>query len=378
MKICHISTAHKNNDDRIFYKECVSLATVGYDVTLIAVGKSDTNQNVKRIGLPQLSRWKRFLFARHLAYKLATQVDADVYHLHDPELLLLVRKFKRKGKQVVFDSHEDYYQQIKIKKYIPLLFRDIIAELFRSYQKYISQFLDGFIFPAENNSLDVQLPITIVNNAPIIGNCSISDNYSPLEQRGDVICYVGGISEDRGIIWLIKAAFLADVKLILAGSFSSNELKNKIMNMPEYACVDYRGIIDYKDIGSIYMESKIGMAVLNNVGQYGTGNNFAIKVMEYCQYGLAVMLNKTPYHQAMIEKYHFGICVEDPTNTKEYAAMIRGLLNSPKLLKDMGKNGREMVEKEFNWNNEFAKLRDLYLSLGLKINNQNFDFLKNS
>lgn len=39
-KICHITSAHMPEDERIFFKECCSLATQGYEVYIVAKGKS--------------------------------------------------------------------------------------------------------------------------------------------------------------------------------------------------------------------------------------------------------------------------------------------------------------------------------------------------
>ena len=45
-KICHVTSAHARYDDRIFYKECLSLASSGYDVTLlVADGLHNENRN---------------------------------------------------------------------------------------------------------------------------------------------------------------------------------------------------------------------------------------------------------------------------------------------------------------------------------------------
>ena len=102
MKVCHMTRVHPSTDTRIFYKECIALAKDGYDVTLVAYGNSREENDVKVVGIGNLpkSRLKRiFLFSKKI-YKAALNVDADVYHLHDPELLPYVKKLKHKGKIV--------------------------------------------------------------------------------------------------------------------------------------------------------------------------------------------------------------------------------------------------------------------------------------
>lgn len=39
IKVCHMASAHGIEDDRIFHKECVSLAKAGYEVYLVERGE---------------------------------------------------------------------------------------------------------------------------------------------------------------------------------------------------------------------------------------------------------------------------------------------------------------------------------------------------
>lgn len=362
MRVCHVSDIHGINDNRIFYKECISLAEIGYDVVLIAVGRSDICKGVLRIGLKKYPRLLRIIVGPIKAYRAAIRVNADVYHLHDPELLTLVPLFRWHKKRIIFDSHEDYYQQIRIKKYIPAALRNPIAKAYEKYQRGMSRYLDGFILPAKSTSIKIDIPITIVGNSPILNTPKA---ITPIANKSNSICYVGGLTEDRGISWLIKAAYQANVKLILAGSFQSENYHNQLKQMLSYSIVDYRGCLDHNKIESIFEESKIGMAVLMNTGQYANGMTLATKVMEYCQYGLPVILSKTAYNQAMVDKYHFGICVDDPTDTTRYAKTIRNLIDSSEQLEILGKNGRKLIETKLNWQHDFKNLMALYLKLQL-------------
>lgn len=40
IKVCHMTSAHGEEDVRIFHKECVSLAKAGYDTYLVERGES--------------------------------------------------------------------------------------------------------------------------------------------------------------------------------------------------------------------------------------------------------------------------------------------------------------------------------------------------
>ena len=115
MKVCHISSAHAPNDTRIFHKQCASLARAGYDTTFVVKAKDPqsvgetTEKGVRVIQVPvdNSSRLKRMLFGTKAVYQKALEVDADIYEFHDPELLPYGLKLDRRGKRVIFDSHED-------------------------------------------------------------------------------------------------------------------------------------------------------------------------------------------------------------------------------------------------------------------------------
>lgn len=134
VKVCHVTSVHPRYDTRIFIKECTSLTNAGYDVTLlVADGKPDEVKNgVKIISVSDIpkSRFHRIIKSSNVMYKKALKVDAEIYHLHDPELLSLARKLKKAGKKVVFDSHENYPAQIKVKGYIPYILRSAISSLY--------------------------------------------------------------------------------------------------------------------------------------------------------------------------------------------------------------------------------------------------------
>ncbi len=88
VKVCHVTSVHPRYDTRIFIKECTSLANVGYDVTLlVADGKTDEIKNGVKIisvtGIPK-SRFQRIIKSSNIMYKKALEVDAEIYHLHDP------------------------------------------------------------------------------------------------------------------------------------------------------------------------------------------------------------------------------------------------------------------------------------------------------
>ena len=132
MKVCHFTSVHRSNDIRIFHKECSSLANNDFEVYLVASNTDNYELNgvhVVNATHKKRKRLARMLFTTREVYQKALEINADVYHFHDPELLPFALKLKRKGKIVIYDAHEDVPKQVMDKHWIPILMRKFISKL---------------------------------------------------------------------------------------------------------------------------------------------------------------------------------------------------------------------------------------------------------
>jgi hypothetical protein len=129
-KICHLTSVHQRFDGRIFRKECQSLQSAGFDVSLIvADGKGDEVSDkisIFDVGT-EPSRFKRIFNIPTKVRKRAVELNSDVYHFHDPELIFVGLKLKRLGKKVIFDMHENVPGDIEEKAYLHPIIRKIIS-----------------------------------------------------------------------------------------------------------------------------------------------------------------------------------------------------------------------------------------------------------
>ncbi len=371
-KVCHLSSAHAPNDTRIFHKQCASLAKAGYQVSFVVKAKDaqsvgcTTQKGVQVIQVPvdSSSRLKRMLFGAKAVYQKALEVDADIYEFHDPELLPYGLKLAKKGKKVIFDSHEDYPTQIMEKEWIPTFLRRMISSAYRAYETHVVKQLDAVLFPCTKNGINI-----FENRAKqvvILSNAVMLEEMTPPQQEaqksGDTICCTGSLTYQRGITHLIRAAHQAGVKLILAGQYSSEEYRRELEAMPEYSCVEYLGYIGRQELAQVYARSSIGMSTILNVGQYASLDNFPTKVYEYMAAGLPVIVSDYPFMRRSVQQDDFGIAV-DPDDVQAVAQAIRAILSDPQRAQQMGENGRQAVLQKYNWDIELKKLLELYDSL---------------
>lgn len=374
-KVCHLASKHKMNDMRIFEKECKSLAKAGFDVTLIGFGdtaKTEVIDGVRCISLfcPIKNNLELLRKRNKMSLETALEVDADIYHLHEPELLPVGMKLKRKGKIVIFDSHEYYGWQlrdnihkIKVIK-VPAFLMKVFGNLYMHYEKHVCMKIDGVVQVCTMNGVDYfdhRCQKTLfIRNLP-----SLSDytRKMPVDySQGPAVAMIGGITKERGITQLVEAAHHAKAKLLLAGAFSPKTYETELKESPAYACVDYKGFLDKKGMVALLEEANIGASTLLNVGQYDKIDTLPTKVYDYMSMQLPVVISNTDFAQKMNEKYHFAICI-DPEKPEDIADAIKWLKEHPEQAVEMGNNGRKAIEEEFNWEKESEKLVDFYKNL---------------
>lgn len=360
-KICHISSVHLCDDVRIFQKECSSLSKNGFDVYFVVSGESFKKNGVSIIGIgnkPE-SRLKRIFIHSRRAVKIALDINADLYHLHDPELLLYALKIKKAGKKVVFDSHEIYRFLIRQKPYFTKCIRGIISLIYGFFEKYILNRIDAVIVPCSiegKNPFDnITTRCVYINNYPSLKEFK----KMPIKNIAGTVCYIGAITEERGIANMITAIYRAHMKFLLAGKFSPSILEEEMQQKKEYENVTYFGFVDRKKAHQILRSSSIGISVIQNIGQYYIADNFPTKVYEYLGAGLPVVISETPFTKRENEKYEFGITV-DPNDVESITTALVYLKNNPEEAQKMGQRGRMLIENIYNWEAEEKKLFDLY------------------
>ena len=359
-----MTSAHPPEDIRIFHKECTSLAAAGYDVYLVERGESYEKNGVHVVGVGEIpvSRRKRMTEGARKVYETALALDCDVYHLHDPELLPFGLRLKKKGKKVIFDSHENYSDQIRVKNYLPGLVAAGISQAYTRYESFALRRFDGLIHTCLRFDQDPYSGkcrnIAVIYNLPSMAE--FYDRFDPdTEKIENSVCYVGSLTYERGITQLIDAAYKAGCKAYLAGSFASEEYKMSLSERESFQCVNYAGVLGREEVKEFIQKCRIGMATLLNVGQYNQDDSLPTKAYEYMALGMPVIMSQSPYNDRAIKKYGFGLCV-DPSDPEKTAQAIRYLLSHPEEAKAMGENGRKAVREGLNWEKEQQKLFELY------------------
>lgn len=373
----HLACAHKSNDSRILVKECCSLAKAGYEVVYYTSINSYVNEPENDLvkikfhsldirGMALNRQVVQSIIARKENRKKIIQIveqeKPDVLHIHEMELMYMAGKIKKKFPhiQILYDVHEDNAEQYACD--LRKVFGKKIGNLFKSIiekfdMHYVSQ-ADGVITVTPyllKKLSNYNTNIIEIRNMP----SDIEESKSNISGREAMVCYCGGVTEERGISTLFAIAPDVRGQIFIAGPLSahySDVLKTRYPNIWG-GKVQYLGYLDRENVNELYSHAVAGMCTLKyNKNIY---NAFPIKLFEYMAAGIPVICSDFPLWKKIIEEERCGITV-DPEDEKEILRAINLLLDNREMAQQMADRGKKAVQDKYNWKLEEKKLLKFY------------------
>lgn len=361
--VVHLTSAHPRYDIRIFRKQCRTLAKSGFRVSLVvADGKGDevTEDGIAIYDVGRMEgRFNRVFRTTRRVFEKARNLNADLYQLHDPELLPTGSRLQRLGRVVIFDSHEDVPKQLLGKPYLRRPVARVLAGIFSQYERWTVRRLSAVIgaTPSITEKFLAINPNSVnVNNFPLLGEL---ESETPWHKKAHEVCYVGGISLARGIIPLVMALekSSSQTRLNLVGEFSDSDVEASAKKLPGWKQVNVYGFQGRAGVRNVLARSVAGIVTLAPLPNHI--DSLPIKMFEYMSAGIPVIASDFPLWRQIIVASECGFCV-DPDDPKAIADAIDILVNDSALAQRYGQNGKSAVKALYNWSREEPKLVNLY------------------
>jgi glycosyltransferase involved in cell wall biosynthesis len=371
MKVCHVCLSHPADDSRVFSRECVSLAAAGYEVHLIARSgetKEYCDQGVIVHPWPAFpSRAKRFLAALQVAREART-IDADLYHVHEPELLAPTLAAVG-NRPVIWDAHEPYRDKIFERPWIPERLKPTVSAGWSMAEWLLLRRCAAVVTVSD---LMAKLFEHMHRRVCVLHNYSrlniMAAGKIPGRRRNRCV-FAGTLSRPNNVLGLIRAIAILKkrgllIGLDLAGKYESqifmDEINQEVRALDIADRVIFHGLLSRKDAVQLQMQSGIGLVI--EEANAGANVGYPIKMFELMALGIPLVYSDLPTFRTVAGESQCGLPV-DPDNCEQIADAIAVIANDEKFASQLGAAGRTAIQEKFNWELEESKLLNLYREL---------------
>lgn len=335
-RVVHLTSVHSPRDVRIFHKEVTSLREAGADASVI--GPERRGGRAARV-----TRGWRLIREAKLR-------DADVYHVHDPELLPGALWLAHStGRPVVYDVHEYLGRTTRTKGWLPRPLRRPIALAAERIERALARRLAGTVAVNEDLAArfaDAGARVVSVANYPRAATFPPS---GPPE--GPIVLYVGGLAARRGLALMLDAfprVAVEGARLWLAGPGDPGPLPPG---------VEHLGVIDHSEVPGLLSRAAVAWVPLQRHGNYDRA--VPTKLVEAMAAGRPVVVSDLPRQAALVRASGCGLIVP-PGDPDAHAAALTRLLSDPEAAHTMGAAGREAFLAGMTFEGEARHLVALY------------------
>ncbi|UCE38109.1 MAG: glycosyltransferase family 4 protein [Thermoplasmata archaeon] len=395
MKILMVLSDNTFPPDIRVEKEARSLISSGHKVHLLVRGSSNqkkeeivNNIHVHRFfvptyDMPFLGYSTYFFIHRYkLTYRIIRTIrkyGIQALHVHDlPYGMAAAMAGKIYNLPVIFDMHEHYVDLMKSNfevqgMNVPLLPSLLSYEerlVCSNAKKVVVVAEEGINRVAQQHKISKDKIVLVSNTADIQLLSRFEEDHKKHKhekEKDDIILsYIGIFSKDRGIDVLLKAMPLIldkheNVKLLLVGVDPYvEELTDLIKDLGIQNKVKFTGWVPISKAMEYVIESDLCTVPHQSTPQRKT--TLPHKIFQYMYFKKPVVVSDIPPLKRIVTEAKCGLVFKADDHT-DCAQKVNEILDNPKILFEMGENGRKAVQRIYNWNEDAKKLLKLYEEL---------------
>jgi glycosyltransferase involved in cell wall biosynthesis len=370
-RIVLATVTHNVLDDRVFYREALSLKAIAEQVFVVGVGEKGwriDKDGITRIQRPFIGWRKTIADVKSVIEKL----EPDILHIHEPHLLQVAADFKkRKHIPVIYDAHEDYPGIVRLFSRRNRLRREFVAALLSLWESYFVPKMDAVITVTPQlvkHYQKLNKKVIELRNYPREAgknrNETIIRQIKNFADERFVIGYVGQVAQARNLEWLYETVQalnelnISAVGVIIGPAAPDDRAAYLDLFTNAAGRFLYLPAIDHADIHVLMKETfHIGWSVLPYHAIFKT--SLPNKIFEYLQAGVPFVASALDNVKHLLGQSRAGMIFEkiEPT---EIAQSIYDLLSDQAKFRHMKETALRIGKSHFRWEKEAEKLLKLY------------------
>ena len=373
MRVCHVCLGHRADDPRVFAKECVSLVAAGYEVHLIARSSQTReycDQGVIVHPWPAFSSRAKRVAAGIRVARQARAIQADLYHVHEPELL--VPTLAAVGdRPVIWDAHEPYQDKIFERAWIPQSLKPAVSTGWKMAEWFLVHRCAAVVTVSDLMAASfkrMHQRVCVLHNYPRLNILKTGTDLHGARHRNRCV-FAGTLAESNYILGMIQAIGIlkkrgVEIGLDLAGEPESQAFMDLMIETTRTLDVQdrvrFHGLLPRSDAIRLQAESGIGLVVTKP--NAGNRVGYPIKLFELMALGVPIVYSDLPTFREIASNSQCGLAV-DAENLEQVADAIVRIAGDEQFADRMGASGRTTIQQFFNWEREEPGLLNLYREL---------------
>jgi glycosyltransferase involved in cell wall biosynthesis len=372
-RVCIVTSIHPDFDARI-WKHATSLAAAGMKVTLICPWSAEAPPHEANVEVVRFTR-ARGLLERlaALPWRIGRLVlgrlrSTDVFHFHDIDLLPLMALVSL-SRSVVYDVHENYPEEARLRKAIPAVLRGPFSALVRYGQIGLAWPIRNIVLVAPSQEED--FPGRRFNKLYVRNYASRQFGKATETIVGApyTVVFSGSQHVNNGSLLLLEIAAAAkkvrpQIRFMAADRFTDRAFRASFL--------EHRHRLDLDDTVSLFKNvlphqlnavlAQASVAISPNLRVPQQINGVHTKLFEYMAVGLPIVASDLPHQVALIADANCGMLAK-PEFVEDFASAIVSLLDDPNRAKALGESGRKAFFEKYSYEAQMPSLIRFYESI---------------
>jgi glycosyltransferase involved in cell wall biosynthesis len=316
-----------------------------------------------------------FRFWRNFVSRVCKEIQAEAIHIHDLPLALIGIQMKEKfGLKCVLDFHENWPAFLRISRHTNSFLGKLLSSnaLWEDYELLACKRADHIIVvigEASDRLVHMGISkskITILANYPVLADFNEITRKKTSPGNGIQMIYAGGITEHRGLQYVIAALpdiikIFPDLTLKILGEGNYRASLEKLCGeLGVHRSVIFTGQVSYARV-----LKELGMAdvaIIPHIKSDHTDSTIPHKIFQYMYSGIPVIASNCKPLERILKDENTGY-IYSWNSPESFAEKLSLLLNRHGETAEMQERARLAVKKRYNWESQEILLSNLYNQL---------------